>query len=216
MTALPDWMRPPREEGWFADDLDRLPEAPRHTELIDGALVFMMSPRRWWHGHLVTMLTVALMEQVPSDVNVGREMTIKLDERNRPEPDLLLTTAAYDGDRTWFAPDEVRLVIEVVSSESAHRDRTVKLRKYAEAGIPHYWCIEEEDGAPVVHVHELDEPTGVYAPAGIFRGTLKRPVPFEISLDLDKLTPPRSRQESVEAERGRQGQGDGRSPITAR
>jgi Uma2 family endonuclease len=216
MTALPDWMRPPREEGWFADDLDRLPEAPRHTELIDGALVFMMSPRRWWHGHLVTMLTVALMEQVPSDVNVGREMTIKLDERNRPEPDLLLTTAAYDGDRTWFAPDEVRLVIEVVSSESAHRDRTVKLRKYAEAGIPHYWCIEEEDGAPVVHVYELDEPTGVYAPAGIFRGTLKRPVPFEISLDLDKLTPPRSRQESVEAERGRQGQGDGRSPITAR
>jgi Uma2 family endonuclease len=216
MTALPDWMRPPREEGWFADDLDRLPEAPRHTELIDGALVFMMSPRRWWHGHLVTMLTVALMEQVPSDVNVGREMTIKLDERNRPEPDLLLTTAAYDGDRTWFTPDEVRLVIEVVSPESAHRDRTVKLRKYAEAGIPHYWCIEEEDGAPVVHVHELDEPTGVYAPAGIFRGTLKRPVPFEISLDLDKLTPPRSRQESVEAERGRQGQGDGRSPITAR
>jgi hypothetical protein len=43
MTALPDWMRPPRAEGWFAEDLDRLPEAPRHTELIDGALVFMTS-----------------------------------------------------------------------------------------------------------------------------------------------------------------------------
>lgn len=193
MTGLPDWMRPPREEGWFAEDLDRLPEAPRHTELIDGALVFMMSPQRWWHGHLVTMLTVALMGQAPSDVSVGREMTIKLDERNRPEPDLLLTTAAYDGDRTWFTPDEVRLVIEVVSPESAHRDRTIKLRKYAEAGIPHYWCIEDENGAPVVHVYELDEPTGVYAPAGIFRGTLKRPVPFEISLDLDQLTPPKRR-----------------------
>ncbi|WP_258873143.1 DUF6000 family protein [Streptomyces sp. M7] len=36
MTALPDWMRPPREEGWSADDLDHLPEAPRRTELIDG------------------------------------------------------------------------------------------------------------------------------------------------------------------------------------
>ncbi|MEU3845141.1 Uma2 family endonuclease [Streptomyces sp. NPDC028635] len=192
MTALPDWMRPPREEGWFAEDLDRLPEAPRHTELIDGVLVFMLAPQRWWHGHLVTMLTVALMEQAPGDVRVGREMTIRLDERNRPEPDLLLTTATYDGDRTWFTPDEVRLVVEVVSPESAHRDRTVKLRKYAEAGIPHYWCIEDEDGAPVVHVYERDEPTGVYAPAGIFRGSLKRPVPFEISLNLDKLTPPRS------------------------
>lgn len=192
MTALPDWMRPPRAEGWFAEDLDRLPEAPRHTELIDGALVFMMSPRRWWHGHLVTMLTVALMEQVPADTRVGREMTIKLDPRNRPEPDLLVTTAAFDGDRTWFAPEDVQLVIEVVSPESAHRDRTVKLRKYAEAGIPHHWRIEDEDGAPVVHVYELDEPTGAYAPAGIFRGTLQRPVPFQVSLDLDKLTPPRS------------------------
>ncbi|MCP3755795.1 Uma2 family endonuclease [Streptomyces sp. TBY4] len=192
MTALPDWMRPPRAEGWFAEDLDRLPEAPRHTELIDGALVFMLWPQRWWHDHLVTMLTVALMELVPAGTRVGREMTIRLDPRNRPEPDLLLTTAAYDDDRTWFEPEEVRLVIEVVSPESAHRDRTVKLRKYAEAGIPHYWCIEDGDGAPVVHVYELDEPTGAYAPAGIFRGTLQRPVPFAITLDLDSLTPPRS------------------------
>ncbi|MGW8667528.1 Uma2 family endonuclease [Streptomyces niveus] len=189
MTMLPEWMRPPRAEGWSAEDLDRLPEAPRHTELIDGALVFRMSPQRWWHGDLVTMLTVALMEQAPADVRVGREMTIKLDQRNRPEPDLLVTTADYDGDRTWFAPDEVRLAVEVVSPESAHRDRTVKLRKYAEAGVPHYWRIEEENGAPVVHVYELDEPTASYVPAGIFRGTLHRPLPFEINLDLDKLAP---------------------------
>ncbi|MEU6208959.1 Uma2 family endonuclease [Streptomyces sp. NPDC047023] len=192
MTALPDWMRPPRAEGWFAEDLDHLPEAPRHTELIDGALVFRLSPQRWWHGHLVTMLTVALMDQVPADSRVGREMTVRLDSRNRPEPDLLVTTAAFDGDRTWFAPEDVQLLVEVVSPESAHRDRTVKLRKYAEAGIPHYWCVEDEDGAPVVHVYELDEPTSAYAPAGIFRSTLHRPVPFEITLDLDTLTPPRN------------------------
>ncbi|MEV0437731.1 Uma2 family endonuclease [Streptomyces spectabilis] len=103
------------------------------------------------------------------------------------------TTADFEGDRTWFAPEEVRLVVEVVSPESAHRDRTVKLRKYAEAGIPHYWCVEDEDGAPVVHVYELDEPTGAYAPAGIFRHTRQRELPFEIGLDLDKLTPSRER-----------------------
>jgi Uma2 family endonuclease len=189
MTALPDWMRPPRAEGWFAEDLDRLPEAPRHTELIDGALVFMMSPQRSWHGRLVTGLTVALMAQAPDGIEVEREMTIRLDARNRPEPDLLLTTAPYDAGRTWFAPEDVQLVIEVVSPESAHRDRTVKLRKYAEAGIQHYWCIEDEDTVPAVHVYELDEPTGSYAPAGIFRHALQRSLPFEISLDLDKLAP---------------------------
>ncbi|WP_328927442.1 Uma2 family endonuclease [Streptomyces sp. NBC_00190] len=192
MTELPDWMRPPRAEGWFAEDLDRLPQAPRHTELIDGALVFMMSPQRSWHGRLVTNLTVALMAQAPDGIEVEREMTIRLDARNRPEPGLLLTTAPYDANRTWYAPNDVPLVIEVVSPGSAHRDRTVKLRKYAEAGIPHYWCIDDEDGAPVVHAYELDEPTGAYAPAGIFRGSLQRPVPFEINLDLDKLAPPRS------------------------
>ncbi|MFE1766188.1 Uma2 family endonuclease [Streptomyces angustmyceticus] len=189
MTALPDWMRPPRAEGWFAEDLDRLPEAPRHTELIDGALVFMMSPQRSWHGRLVTSLTVALMDQAPDGIEVEREMTIRLDARNRPEPDLLLATAPYAADRTWFPPEDVLLVIEVVSPESAHRDRTVKLRKYAEAGIPHYWCIEDEDSTPTVHAYELDRPTSSYAPAGIFRHTLKRSLPFEISLDLDRLTP---------------------------
>ena len=116
---------------------------------------------------------------------------MRLDERNRPEPDLLVTTADHDEDRTWFTPDEVQLVVEVVSPESAHRDRTVKLRKYAEAGIPHHWRVEVGNGAPVVHVYELDEPTGSYVAVGIFRGTLERPVPFRIALDLDKLTPGR-------------------------
>jgi Uma2 family endonuclease len=189
MTALPDWMRPPRAEGWFAEDLDRLPEAPRHTELIDGALVFMMSPQRSWHGRVVTGLTLELMNQVPDGIEVEREMTIRLDQRNRPEPDLLVTTASVDPDRTWFAPEDVILVVEVTSPESEHRDTTVKLRKYAEVGIKHYWLIEEESNRPVAHVYELDEPTRAYSPAGIFRGTLELTVPFPITIDLDSLFP---------------------------
>jgi Uma2 family endonuclease len=191
MTALPQWMRPPRPEGWFAEDLDRLPEAPRHTELIDGALVFMVSPQRSWHGRLVTALVLRLAEQAPPGIEVEREMTIRLDERNRPEPDLLVTTAPYAPDRTWYSPETVLLVVEVVSPESAHRDRTVKLRKYAEAGIKHYWRVEDEDATPVVHTYELDQPTGLYAPTGIHRDDLRTAAPFPIELDLDKLVPGR-------------------------
>ncbi|MFD3697308.1 hypothetical protein ACFWUZ_14340 [Streptomyces sp. NPDC058646] len=33
---------------------------------------------------------------------------------------------------------------------------------------------------------ELDEPTGAYAPAGIFRGTLRRPVPFGVGLETTR------------------------------
>ena len=193
MSALPEWMRPPREEGWFAEDLDRLADAPRHTELIDGALVFMMSPQRSWHGRVVTALTIALEDQAPVGILVEREMTIRLDARNRPEPDLVVAGTDFDPDRTWFAPATVSLVVEVVSPESAHRDRTVKVRKYAEAGIAHYWLVEEEENAPVVHVYELDTATSSYAPAGIFRGKLERPVPFPVVIDLDGLVPARKR-----------------------
>ncbi|AGZ46073.1 Uma2 family endonuclease [Actinoplanes friuliensis] len=191
MTAVPEWMRPPRLEGWYADDLDHLPEAPRHTELIDGALVFMMSPQRSWHARLVTALVVSLTDQAPVGIEVEREMTIRLDDRNRPEPDLLVTTAPYAPDRTFYTPGEVLLVAEVVSPESAHRDRTVKLRKYAEAGIPNYWRVEDENGAPVVHTYELDGPTRSYAPTGIHRTKMVSPVPFEVELDLDRLIPGR-------------------------
>jgi len=180
MTAVPEWMRPPRPEGWYADDLDDLPEAPRHTELIDGALVFMMSPQRAWHAWLVTRLVVALAEQAPSGIEAAREMTIRLDDRNRPEPDLLVTTAPFVPDRTFYAPEDVLLVGEVVSPESAHRDRHVNLRKYAEAGIPNYWRIEDEDGSPVVHAYELDGPTRSYVATVIYRHELQAVTPFPI------------------------------------
>ncbi|MEW2387318.1 hypothetical protein AB0933_03030 [Streptomyces venezuelae] len=36
----PTWPVPPKG-GWTADDLDRLPNLPPHTELIDGSLVFV-------------------------------------------------------------------------------------------------------------------------------------------------------------------------------
>ncbi len=42
-----------------------------------------------------------------------------------------------------------------------------------------------------MHVYELDAATSSYAPAGIFRGKLERPVPFPVTIDLDGLVPAR-------------------------
>ncbi|GAA3350313.1 hypothetical protein GCM10020358_75720 [Amorphoplanes nipponensis] len=50
----------------------------------------------------------------------------------------MAAAAPYDPSRTFYTPEETLLFVEVVSPESAHRDRTVKLRKYAEAGIANY------------------------------------------------------------------------------
>ncbi|MFD9729387.1 Uma2 family endonuclease [Streptomyces sp. NPDC059072] len=189
LPELPDWMYPPRPSGWEADDLDHLPQAPRHTELIDGALIFRMSPQRNWHSRLVQKLTTSLEQAAPEGIEVSREMTVRLDKRSRPEPDILAATVAYDPDRTRFLPNEVALVIEVVSEESADRDRSIKPFKYAQAGIPHFWRVEDEAGEPAVHVYELDTVTRTYVPTGIHREWLKVSVPFPAAIDLGRLVP---------------------------
>ncbi|MDX2683165.1 Uma2 family endonuclease [Streptomyces sp. NY05-11A] len=182
-----EWARPP-VDGWTADDLDRLPNLPPHTELIDGSLVFV-SPQTFFHTRTMRLLEHALLCQVPADLDVIREVTIKLDKRNRPEPDVLVFRSEADtGPRqTWLGPEDVVLAVEVVSDDSVDRDREVKPRKYATAGVPHYWRVEESDGLPVVYVYELDPATKTYVPTGIYHDQLKVVVPFLIEIDLTDI-----------------------------
>ncbi|WGD44868.1 Uma2 family endonuclease [Streptomyces cathayae] len=178
------WPRPP-EGGWTADDLDELPNLPPHTELIDGSLVFV-SPQTNFHSRVIRLLDNALLAQVPDELDVIREMTVKLNQRNRPEPDVLVFRAGADTgpSQTWYRPEDVVIAIEVVSKDSVERDREAKPRKYAAAGIAHFWRVEESDGLPVVYVYELDAATKAYVPMGIFHNRLKLTVPFPVDIDL--------------------------------
>jgi Uma2 family endonuclease len=181
-------MYPPRESGWEADDLDLLPsEAPRHTELLDGALIFNMSPQRSWHDRVTRRLTAALEDSAPEGWTVEAQMTIKLNRRNRPEPDVILASVPYVPERTRFLPDEVELVVEVVSAESEDRDRRYKPALYSDAGIRHLWRIEDEQGLPVVHTYELDDTTRTYVATGVHREQLSVRVPMMIDIRLDAL-----------------------------
>ncbi|MFE7751478.1 Uma2 family endonuclease [Streptomyces sp. NPDC057428] len=182
------WPVPP-EGGWTADDLDRIPGLPPHTELIDGSLVFM-SPQTAFHGRAMRLFENALLDQAPAHLDVLREMTIKLDEKNRPEPDVLVfPVEANTGPRqTWFRPEDVVLAIEVVSEDSVERDRDVKPRKYAAAGVRHFWRVEADDGGlPIVYVYELDPALEVYVPTGIHHDKLALTVPFPLDVDLTAI-----------------------------
>jgi Uma2 family endonuclease len=193
-SALEYWPSPP-PWGWTADDLDRLPsDGPngepdffKHIELIDGALVFM-SPQKRFHERVIRGLTNGLNAHVPDHLIAIMQMDVKLGHRMRPCPDVLvIDTAADTDDRTFYSPEEVHLVVEVVSPESEERDRKAKPPRYAEAGIAHLWRVEENDGKPVVYVYELDPATRAYALTGIHHGKLSVPVPFPIGIDLDGL-----------------------------
>ncbi|BAJ30902.1 MULTISPECIES: Uma2 family endonuclease [Kitasatospora] len=180
----PDWLRPP-VGGYTADDLDRLPDLPPHTELIDGSLVFV-SPQMRFHMRVMRALEYALITAVPPGWEVLREMSVKIDTRNRPEPDLMVVNEEGNtGQRqTYSLAADVLLAVEVVSDESQVRDREVKPRKYAAAGIRYFWRVENVDGRPVVYTYELDPATDRYTPTGIFHDRLKVEHPFPVEVEL--------------------------------
>ncbi|MBB2908908.1 Uma2 family endonuclease [Streptosporangium becharense] len=184
---LPAWIFPP-EEGFTADDLDRLRGIPPHAELIDGTLV-LVSPQTRFHSLILFLLESALRRTVPAKLRVRREMTVTLGERQRPEPDLIVVHADGDlgSEQTTYQPADVVLAVEVVSAESKLRDRERKPVLYARAGIEHFWRIEEKDGRPTAYVYELDPATKAYALTGIHHDRLKVSVPFDVDIDLTEI-----------------------------
>ncbi|MGA4992885.1 Uma2 family endonuclease [Nonomuraea bangladeshensis] len=182
--SLPDWVFPPAR-GFTAEDLDHIADLPAHTELIDGSLVFV-SPQASFHMCVVSLLEGELRRAAPEEHRVRREMSVILDPAQRPEPDVCVVRAdaVTGGRQTFFRGQDVVLVVEVVSPESRVRDRKRKPVLYAEAGIPHFWRIEEQAGKPVAYVYELDPATGLYALTGLHHDRLKLTVPFDLDVDL--------------------------------
>ncbi|MQY19370.1 Uma2 family endonuclease [Nocardia macrotermitis] len=185
VEPVPDWLIPP-PEGFTVDAFLRLSNLPRHTELIDGSLIFV-SPQVKWHRQVIDHLRRELDLQAPENLRADREMAVKLGVRQMPEPDVLVVTSEAfdraDPDSYYFAEDVV-LAVEVVSKDSQERDRDTKPGKYAKAGIRHYWRVERNGAAPVVYAYELDPATNSYALLGIFHDILKIPVPFPVEIGL--------------------------------
>ncbi|MGF1431891.1 Uma2 family endonuclease [Kitasatospora sp. LaBMicrA B282] len=196
VEPFPDWLRPP-VSGWTAEDLDRLPGLPPHTELLDGSLIFA-SRRTRFHFRTLRSLENGLLAVIPPGWDVWREFSVVLGERNRPEPDLAVAplAAGISHKDTWIKAEDVLLVVEVVSEESQERDREVKPRKYAAAGIRYFWRVESNDGSPVVYTYERDPATNSYVPTGIFhdRLTVEHPFPLDVALTT-RSTRPDSGQE---------------------
>ncbi|MCX4823668.1 Uma2 family endonuclease [Streptomyces sp. NBC_01142] len=187
--SVPHWPVPP-QDGYTVDDLLTLPDLPRHTELIDGSLVFA-SPQRCFHFIVIDLLVAGLRRTVPPELRVCREMTVVIDKRNGPEPDISVVRAesVTGPDTTHFLVADVVLAVEVVSPDSEARDKDTKPHKYARAGIPHFWLVDRsgEGSRPVVRVYELDAETSAYTLKGIHHDVLKMSSPFHIDIDLTEI-----------------------------
>jgi Uma2 family endonuclease len=111
-----------------------------HIELLEGVLVEKMSKTP---GHrIATRRTCdALRNALPIGWYADEQSPITTPE-SEPEPDVSIVRGSTDqyADR-HPGPDEVALVIEVADSSLA-RDRGIKKRIYARAGIEVYWLLD--------------------------------------------------------------------------
>lgn len=184
--AAPPW-------GWQAGDLDHFPsDGPngepdffRHVELLAGALVFS-APATIAHDRVAHGLADRFETRLPDGWSVAARPEVNLSLRTRARPDVLLAENPSTG-RTCYEAHEVRLVVEVVTTESKDRDRHWKRDIYAQAGVRHHWRVEEDGGGPVVYAYELIPATRTYTVAGIHRRRLEVSEPFPIVIDLDAL-----------------------------
>ncbi|MDP9396548.1 MAG: Uma2 family endonuclease [Actinomycetota bacterium] len=150
---------------WTVDDLMTLPDDSLRYEIVDGSLHVSPLPAAQ-HGLLATRLYDVLRPGVPKNLlllvggvgvsarPLGRELQFLI-------PDLLVVRSdaapLCSPDAIYFSPEDVPLVVEVVSPSSVTHDLVTKRDLYALLAIPHYWVVREERSGITVRLLELHD-----------------------------------------------------------
>ena len=130
------------------------------VELLEGWLVFNR-PKNPPHRATTRLVRTALENILPAGWYVDSQEPITL-SNSEPEPDIVVVR----GDTRQYldrhpGAEDIALIIEV-SDTTLQRDRTVKKRIYARAGISIYWIVNlveeqvEVYSQPLVEVEQPD------------------------------------------------------------
>jgi Uma2 family endonuclease len=162
---------------FHATDIWDAPENEKRYEVIDGEL-YVTPPPIWAHqfqlGNLYTIVNVWVRSHRLGYMATAPTGVI-LDGENGIQPDFLYVSrerahiikhGGVEG-----APD---LVAEALSPSTESRDRGIKLRRYAAAGVTHYWILDTE--GPRIEERVLGEDgyrlVGTFGPGEVFRPTI--------------------------------------------
>jgi Uma2 family endonuclease len=162
---------------FLADDIWDTPEDGNRYEVIDGGL-YVTPPPLVIHQFGLGRLYVRLANHINDDdlgIILPAPVGVKLDDENGLQPDLLFISNArrhiISERGVEWAPD---LVVEVISPSTESRDRGIKKRRYAAAGVPRYWMLLPREKA--LEAYELGEDdyqlVGMFGPGSIFRPAL--------------------------------------------
>jgi Uma2 family endonuclease len=131
------------EDAWTTFDLDDMPEDGRRRELIDGVLHMPPTPSAH-HQTLAMLLGARLHASCPRDFRVTQAVEVRLTTLRCLIPDVLVVTpVARRKFMNIYHAQEVVLAVEIVSPTSLIVDRVTTPPLCAEAGIPHFWRVED-------------------------------------------------------------------------
>jgi Uma2 family endonuclease len=148
-------LRMPVGRDWTFDDLLLLPRDGRRYEIVDGSLRVSPAPGRR-HQRVAGRLVEVLKAAAPRELEVLEAVGVVCG-RHTPVPDVVVGLREPGHGLLNFFPDDVRLVVEVMSPGSVIADRLDKPAMFAVAGIPAFWRVElDGPGTPLVIVHALD------------------------------------------------------------
>ncbi len=126
--------------GEFLDAIDE----DTLAEWVDGRVIMTSpaSPRHQEIAELLFMMLSTFAKVHAAGVVISPPFQMKLARSGR-EPDVLYVAADHvDRLKDTYLDGPADLVVEVLSPESAGRDRGDKFYEYRDAGIPEYWLID--------------------------------------------------------------------------
>jgi Uma2 family endonuclease len=172
------------KNDWTVDDLANLPQDLRY-ELIDGRLI-LPSPTGF---HQVVCMDLALMlrPHCPPDFTPIVDLSIAVDGRNEPRPDVVVLRKAL-ALRTPAPVDGALLVVEVISPTSHFRDMQAKWKVYAANGVGTYLVVDPTfRGGIMLTEFRLGE-GGQYDAITSTNQVFTTEVPYPITVDVRALT----------------------------
>jgi len=133
-----------RAARYVAEDIWDTPNDGNRYEVIDGDLYMTPPPvvaHQWPSGQLHISIGGYLRVH-PIGVILAAPIGLTLDGLNGLQPDLVYVSNERRhiiGDRGIVGTPD--LVVEILSPSTQARDRGIKWRRYAAAGVVHYWIV---------------------------------------------------------------------------
>ncbi len=163
------------------EDYYALPDEQR-VELIDGVFYDMGAP---YTTH--QMISADIMTQIKNYIKSKNgncipfaapcDVQLDMDDKTMVQPDVMVIC---DRDKIvkqkiYGAPD---FVVEILSESTKKKDMTIKMAKYANAGVKEYWIVDPDKQKIIVYDFANDFDVSIYGfedtvPVGIYDGECK-------------------------------------------